>query len=310
MCCTSVSARLALALCLAAAPCAAQLPPPRACSIADQLHGDFEVHHVGSYAGTSSLGAVIELDNSGHDVKKLDVLVNLPGKAVVLVMTAYDPVVWNVAWTPGTRIVGAMVSGYHGQAVLGIPKSVPLYLSTYEQRRAAAGSSPGGCPYLYAYEQGRDNAGAGGLIEKIVGRSVTRFVRAPRTGVAVVGEPASTQGKLESSPDYRLEEFTVKRGPDEVPAGQRGLQELARRGLLREATQKDIRAFEASGVTGIIRGIPTYVVLKPLTMPDGLYGGHSVNILIPKGAPMPDGPRGHNGFYFQGKEKCEGPICG
>src|SRR5690242_7498271 len=92
------------------------------CSIAEQIPLEAEVYHVGTYAGTSSLGTPIELDNDGHEVKKTDVLVNLPGKSIVLVLTAYDPVVWNVAWTAGTKIVGAVVSGYHGQAVLGISK--------------------------------------------------------------------------------------------------------------------------------------------------------------------------------------------
>src|SRR6266480_4250551 len=111
MCCTCVRVLLpaaALLLVCGAGAALAQPPGSAHCSIAGRIPGEFDVYHVGNYQGTSELGAFIELDNSGNSVKKLDVLVNLPGKAIVLVLTAYDPVVWNVAWTSGTRIVGAM----------------------------------------------------------------------------------------------------------------------------------------------------------------------------------------------------------
>lgn len=289
----------------------AQSPEYKGCPIADRITGDVEVYHVGSYGGTSELGAAVELDNGGHNVKKVDVLVNLPGKAVVLVMTAYDPVVWNVAWTAGTQIKGAVVSGYHGQAVLGIPKSVPLYLKTALGKKAIIDAAPSErCPYLYTYKNDRGYAKTVETLQKITGRPVTQFIEAPRKGIALVGTlmPASFSG-LEFSGDYRLEDFTVKRKPNEAPAGQQGLEELAKRGVIRHASPEDIRSFEASGAVGIVHGMPTYVVLKKMKMPDGLYGGNSVNILVPTGVPMPSGPRGHNSFFRFGQRKCKGPMC-
>lgn len=295
--------------CLAAVA-SAQTPGSATCSIADLLQGELEIHHVGSYEGTSQLGAAIELDNSGHEVKKLDVLVNLPGKAVVLVLSAYDPVVWNVAWTPDTRIAGAVVSGYHGQAILGISKSIPLYLRTNatSEQDDAKGLHPG-CPYFYRYDGG-SNDRATQTIRDITGRSVTRFYAAPRNGVALVGDVMpGTLSDLISSPDFRLEDFVLNRKAGEVPAGRRGLDELIKRGFLRQASPKDVESFEKSGVAGILRGLPSYVVLKQVTMPDGLYGANSVNILVPDGIPVPNGPRGHNRFFQYGQSSCEGPGC-
>lgn len=292
---------------------AAQSPGYQDCSIADRITGDVEIYHIGTYKGTSELGAAIELDNSGHDVKKIDVLANMPNKNIVLVMTAYDPVVWNVAWTTGTEIKGAVVSGYHGQAVLGIPKSVPLYLKTalgnktiiHDPVKSSLSSS---CPYLYSLEDDKPRyAEIIKKLQKIVGRSVTQYIQVPNEGIVIVGDamPVSLSA-LEYSTDYSLVDFTVKRQSNEVPAGKWGLKELVKKGVIRHALQADIRSFEASGVKGIVHGQPTYVVLKKMKMPDGLYGGHSVNILVPTGVPMPSGPRGHNSFCRFGQPKCEG----
>lgn len=281
------------------------------CSVAGRIPRDSKVYHVGSYGGTSGLGAAIELDNKGHDVRKIDVLVNLPDEPIVLVLSAYDPVVWNVAWTAGTRIVAAVVSGYHGQAVLGISKSIPLYVTTFagaehDAKRGASSS----CPFFYAYKQDNEYPKAADAIRRITGLEVARFIQAPEKGAAIVGGPVSAAlSAFESSPDYRLEEFVLTRKPGEAPAGPRGMEELAKLGFVRHAMPEDIRSFEESGVKGIIRGMATYVILKPLTMPDGLYGGNSVNILLPAGVPDPDGPRGHNSFFRFGQPKCVGPGC-
>jgi hypothetical protein len=281
------------------------------CSIATRLPPAAEVYHVGTYAGTSSLGAPIELDNDGHEVRKTDVLVNLPDRAIVLVMTAYDPVVWNVAWTKGTRIVGAVVSGYHGQAVLGISKAVPLYRFTYtdtQRRDGVRALTP--CPYFYVYKQDETVEKATAVIRSITGKPVTRFIQAPRQGIVLVGESLPAPGTaLESSGDYRLEDFVLVRKQGEIPAGERGMEELVKLGYARHATPEDIQRFEASGTKRIMRGVAAYVLLKQVDLPDGLYGGHSVSILIPEHVAMPGGPRGHSWFYRFGRPGCEGPAC-
>lgn len=294
-------------------------PSAGSCSLADRLPKEFDVFHVGTYGGTSELGQIVELDNSGHAVKKVDVLVNHPERPVVLVLTSYDPVVWNVAWSAGSAIAGVVVSGYHGQAALGIPKSIPLYLRTYENR--VRGATPDPCPYFYAAQVDRDYPKTANTIASIVGREVTRFIRAPNRAVAIVGggAPVSWDGRL-SSADYQLAEFVVKRTAGEVPAGKRGLEELVSKGYLRPATSDDIEAwreqasqelrrYDPSARAGFLRGLATYVVLKPVALPDGLYGGHSVAFIVPQGVPLPSGPRGHNTFYLMGQARCQGPGC-
>jgi len=290
---------------------------PKACTLAERLPSDFDVFHVGTYAGTSPAPQLVELDNSGHQVKKVDVLVNHPERPVVLVLTAYDPVIWNVAWAPGSVLAGAVVSGYHGQAIVGLPKSIPLVLSTYENRTRAGN----GCPYFYSYMANQDYPAIATKIAAITGRDVTRFMRAPEKAPAVVGNGMlASWAKLESSSDYQLADFVVKRASGEVPAGKRGLDELVGAGFLRPATPQDVaawqdqasqelRRYDPSARAAFLRGLATYVVLKPVTLPDGLYGGDSVVFIVPEGVSLPAGPRGHNTFYLMGQSRCQGPGC-
>jgi len=61
----------------------------------------------GGYAGRP-LG--FNIDDSGHSATRFDVLVNQPGKNVALALGAYEPTVWNIRWTPDTKIVGVYVA--------------------------------------------------------------------------------------------------------------------------------------------------------------------------------------------------------
>lgn len=168
------------------------------------------LYHVGTYGGTSTLLSFTDLDGSGREAKKVDVLVNLPGKPVVLALTSYDPVIWNIAWTPGSNIVGAVIAGYYGQAILGLPKSIPMYFETVVGvRDGPVRGRPANCPFVYAQDDGGSRHRN---IEEIVGMKITEFVLPSQRQIALVGRsmPPSLSG-LESSSDYRLEDFTSKR---------------------------------------------------------------------------------------------------
>jgi hypothetical protein len=45
---------------------------------------------------------------------------------------ACEPSIWNIAWTKGTDINAVMVTGYHKQAVTGLPNTTPLLISTQD----------------------------------------------------------------------------------------------------------------------------------------------------------------------------------
>lgn len=129
-------------------PRQAAVPKPEAsassavCGFADlALPADAVVYAAGAYAGRK---AGFQIDQSGHEATRIDVAVNSPGRPVALMLGAYEPTVWHIGWSPGTRILAVLVSGYHRQAVAGLPPAVPLLNSSYDNR--------GPCGYFYVAE--------------------------------------------------------------------------------------------------------------------------------------------------------------
>ena len=60
-------------------------------NILGKLPDDFIVYAVGTYSGTSMIDA--QIDKSGHEAGQANVVVNVPDRPVLLVLTAYDPCV-------------------------------------------------------------------------------------------------------------------------------------------------------------------------------------------------------------------------
>ncbi|HTK77150.1 MAG TPA: hypothetical protein VL371_17925, partial [Gemmataceae bacterium] len=92
---------------------ASAAPPPQ------PQPDDREVHVVGIYAGSTRTGDKI---HGG----KASVRVDRPGKQVTLVLTAYDPVTWDVSASEKTRLLKVVLAGYHKQAVTGLPQHVDV----------------------------------------------------------------------------------------------------------------------------------------------------------------------------------------
>jgi hypothetical protein len=262
------------------------------------LPKDFVVHAVGTYAGKAKLDDVA-LDDSAHEVRQAEVVVNLPGKPVVLVLTAYDPTVWRIGVAPMTEIAAVFVSGVHGQAVIGVPNELPVVISAHKQRGPFA-------PF-YAYGASRQLLAMNEAVAKLVGREIDRFEFKAKDGVFLVGEPLLEGEKPLYSDDRKV---TSVAKPGEPPAGDKGLEQLVKDGLLRPATDADIEAWVAKASEKYARFNPelrvghhmrvgdTYVVLKELKLPDGLYGAHSRSFIVPDGTPFPGGPKCHNSFYL------------
>lgn len=95
---------------------------------AEPLEGDYAVYRIQTYGGRNAIST--RLDGSENTVGQLEVVVNDPDQPVVLWLSAYDPVVWHISRTADSRIAAVLVKGTHGQAVLGLQRSVPLYVST------------------------------------------------------------------------------------------------------------------------------------------------------------------------------------
>lgn len=278
---------------------AAKYPDAPKCEIPDlKLPTDFAVLAAGDYTGRT---VGFQIDQSGHEATRIDVSVNMPGKPVVLMLGAYEPTIWNVAWTRETKILAALVGGYHRQAVAGLDKSTPLLVSTFDNK--------GPCGYFYITPRDLDSLNP--LSKRMFGRPVD-MVYPAKEGAVIVGDPLPQGVKLVASRDTLPESFRDNAAP---LAGAMGLADAVRKGLIRKATAADADAWvEAAMRSAPSRDVPPvagqgipkprrpnlyngYVVLGPFTYPAGLYGAHSATFFIPKGVPKPQGNPGHSAIH-------------
>lgn len=275
-----------------------------------ELPAKFTVQAVGIYEG--DLDTEVRLEQSGHETRGAEVVVNRPGEDVVLVLMAYDPVLWTVKRTSDTRLAAVIVSGYHAQAVLGVERTLPLLITTTRGPRKDCGR------HFYAYKAGPELLRADAQVQAMTGRPIDRLWSNYSGGRIHVGPPAPAGVRLVSFDDYRPEDYTDL-AP--FPSGQKGLDRLVEMGKLRRATRADVDAWIEAASAPYRRFDPalkvdgpydigrTYVVLGPMEMPGGLYGAHSAAFLIPAGVPLPSGHAGHSTLYLIQDGSCRGPSC-
>lgn len=258
----------------------------------------------GGYGGRK-LG--FQIDQSGQEATGFELQVHSPDAPVVLMLGAYEPTVWNIRWTPNTRIVAVFASGYHRQAVAGLDSTVPLIISTYDNQNP--------CGYFYVGSDKASNYSQ--RSRKLFGRDATQVFltdKRIKDGRIVVGEKSFSLHDLKTSPNTPPDSFKDRHAP---LAGIPGLEDAVRKGILRPATRADANAWERA------MSLPPrnlrqredtvltqqYVVLKPFTYPAGLYGAHSATFFIPRGVPVPGGDPGHSSVNDYNKLRCTGPAC-
>lgn len=275
---------------------------------------DMEVLAAGAYAGRE---LNVQIDQSGHQATQMDVTVNVPGKTVALILGAYEPTIWSLKWTRGTRIAAILVGGYHRQVVAGVPNDLPVRIRSYDDGRGEK------CGHFYISED--QLQGLNPLSRRAFGRPVS-MMHPARQGVVTIGTPVPAGAALERSDDTPLSSFIDASAPLAGPAG---IADAVRKGVLRPATAKDVIAWKAAlrastpdpdlpPVAGQGSARParvsnphnTYVVLKPFVFPAGLYGANSAAFYVSLGVPRPTGNPGHSVVYDFNTLKCSGAACG
>ena len=246
-------------------------------SFATQLPKDFDIIATGGYSGKET---PYQIDNSGHQAYRYDVKVQ-HAKPLVLVLGAYEPTIWDIAWDKNTKIVGVIATGYHHQVVTGLPKNIPVLVSTYES---------GGCSYAYVDERQTEKINA--LTQKVLKRDAQLIV--PAMGDRIIIGRVDTTQQLISSDDTTLQDVINQDAP---LAGQAGIDDAVSKGLLRPATEADFQQLSSSVNMMYVHLHSSYVVLAPMQIPAGLYGADSVSFLVPKGVPEPIGNLGHSEIY-------------
>ncbi|MEJ2480088.1 MAG: hypothetical protein P8Y78_07885 [Acidihalobacter sp.] len=269
------------------------------------------VYAAGGYAGRDT---GFQIDQSGHAARQFDVAVNSPDRPVILILASYEPTIWNMGWSEGTKIVAVLVSGYHRQVITGQEKKTPVLISTHDNR--------GPCGYFYI--RNSRNTVLNPTSRKLFGKSVDLVYAGDKSGRLVLGKPIDGSTRLVTAANGSPESFRDTSTP---LAGQAGLDEALAKGLIRRATARDADAWvkavssrpstlDEPPIAG--KGVPkprpprlrnAYVVLKAFTYPAGLYGAHSATFFIAKGAPAPSGNPGHSVVYDFNTLSCKGPLC-
>ena len=282
-----------------------------------ELPKEAVVYVAGAYSG-QTLGWPLD-SISGHGGTLIKVAVNSPERPVLLMLGAYEPTVWRIEWTEGTRILGAMLSGYHSQFVSGLPSDTPLLISSYDQKHP--------CGYFYVNDRGGQKSSQyARLSQTLFGREPEAVVRAEK-GLVQIG-PATGRPLVSAGP-WRPEDFKLTGA---LP-GTFGLNQAVADGLIRPALVRDhhqwlLARAARERAAALAEGLPerlippppemqgtgdralhrTYVVLSPdFVLPNGLYGGNSAFFLLPPGVPMPRGDMGHSQFRFMEDGRSLGP---
>jgi len=281
--------------------------PPASCTFPAPIPANATVLAAGEYGGRPT---GFQIDQSGHEARQIDVAVNATRKPVVLMLGAYEPTVWNIGWSRGTRIVGVFVSGYHRQAVAGLPRGTPVLNSSYDNR--------GPCGYFYVKSLERDALDLVAL--RALRRPVDQVFLSSK-GRVVVGDRLDERTRLLTSGDVTPDSLRPKNAP---LAGPMGIEEAVSQGILRAATQDDIlkwdtaRQIPADAETQPVGGprevkrrnmSNAYVVLKPFKVPAGLYGAHAAAFFVPQGVPLPTGELGHSTLLDFNSMTCRGSLC-
>lgn len=292
------------------------------CSLAKAgLPKDTIVVAAGSYAGRKTgfqMAGEPEMEATQFDVAVHS------DKPIALLLGAYEPTIWAIGWTKQTNIVAVFATGYHRQAVAGLPKGTPLLTSTYKGKEGC------GAHYLSV---AADLDWLNPKSRELFGLPVERVHLPNPNGLIDIVESSRPKTAYVTSPHTPAASFRDKNAP---PAGQAGLQLAVSKGLIRPANPLDIETVKAHyeelasktkpkrdlpPVAGQAEGMPkyrlppmnpghTYVVLKDFRIPVGLTGVNQTSFVVPKGNKPPSGNPGFTVVIDLNKAiPCSGVFC-
>ena len=263
---------------------------PSLCRLKD-IKPDCEVYAYSAYqTGNEMKGVYISEENETFNAK---VKINQPGKCVILFLSAYEPVVWDIYATPATDLQAVVAGGHEEQMLRGMNPKVQTKVRDGNHRAA------GDDVCLGSY-YGKDE-----IVEAVrnlnLGVKNVRLLDKP-----VIGEEVDDKF-YEYNPQVIDGEFVM---PEIAPANT-GLEQLTKEGKLRKAGKDDIAKIKAAGysfLTGVsLKGdrnpfeygaLRMYVLLKEVVrLPRGLAGSDGIVLMVPKDMRVPDNNDGHNDFY-------------
>lgn len=266
----------------------------------EKLPDDFVVYAVGQYSGRE---LDFQIDRSGDMAGQIDVTVNSPSKPAALILSAYEPSIWNIKWTEDTEIIAVVARGNNRQEVAGLPKETPVFISTFDNGAK--------CGY-FSKTDGRPEV-TNKLSKLLFGQEAEEVYAFS----GEIGEPyEDTDPELISSDDTTVNSFF---DPTATLVGEAALELAVEKGTLRLATEADIKAWielqkqlhpeKSVDRPAIGSQFPnSYVVTDDFTYPDEISGGIAT-FLIPKDVPEPNGDPFDSTIYNFKTGECSGLFC-
>ncbi len=167
-------------------------------------------------AGGAGKRSAVQIDQSGSVATTMTVSVGNPGKPVVLMLSAREPTVWSIRRSQQTTILAVLVS------------STPVTIPTAENRSA--------CGFFYVDADYLETLNP--MARRFFGRDVD-MVYPAHGGEVTLGEAKGTPSKWVGGSDVPVESYVDKKAP---LAGEMGLDDAVRMGLLRRANIGDLNA--------------------------------------------------------------------
>jgi hypothetical protein len=231
----------------------------------------------------------------------------------VLILSSYEPVIWDVSAVAANDLRGVIVYGYYRSELAGAPAALPVRHVAFrraDDREATPDGAPAACGEpLSVHEGGLELEALDAQATDAVGLPIAHFAGAYSTARLALDDPRP------GDPDEARR--TADR-PDRRP-GIEAVNALVAGGAIRLATGADIAAWNAKAsaqlrssrlapfVSDYLRTGDTYVVLRGFTVPEGMNGARARNFIIPEGVAMPVDGGSHNGYYPMAGGQCVGP---
>ena len=222
------------------------------------------------------------------------VLVDIPGKNVVLIFGTAKPVNWTVSASAGTNIVGVWLANNVDQTLSGVSSDTPVLRDS--------GATTQSCQFPADINSADWGARE---VQRIFGRDPASRIRLFEDwGTLKDHSAVASQAAVRDSEAVAVRSDTSS---PRNPWNDERLNALVAQGKLRPATMRDYDAWRAAsgrearvfpdstkndaGDRPIFKG---YVVLGAMSIPDGLHGAHAATFIVPRGVPRPTGDPGHS----------------
>ncbi len=121
------------------------------------LSGNKELHLIAAYEATSPQ------DNGNPSKNTIEVKVQRTNKPIILALSAYEAINWNVTIEPGTVIEKIIISGYEKQTISGV-SGIPIEEhSSYK----GTGKSLSDGNFMYQWESTTDSTNSPSIVTKL-----------------------------------------------------------------------------------------------------------------------------------------------